>query len=45
MTYIPASKTVTYLGVQLDSQLRFHEHGNAAVKKAHGALMALTSLA
>ena len=35
MTYIPASKTVTYLGVQLDSQLRFHTHGNAAVKKAH----------
>ena len=45
MTYIPASKTITYLGVQLDSQLHFHEHGNTAVKKAHGALMALTSLA
>ena len=45
MTYIPALKTVTYLGVQLDSQLRFHTHGNAAVKKVHSALMALTSRA
>jgi hypothetical protein len=45
MTHIPVSRTVTYLGVQLDSQLRFCEHGNAAVKKAYSALMALTSQA
>jgi hypothetical protein len=45
MTHIPALRTVTYLGVQLDSQLHFCEHGNVAVKKAHSALMALTSLA
>ncbi|KAF8319971.1 hypothetical protein DL93DRAFT_2041549, partial [Clavulina sp. PMI_390] len=42
---IPVSPTAIYLGVALDQELRFREQGNAAVKKAQGALMALTSLA